>query len=1187
MLNRLVLFELKLYLKQAGFWLGILLFCALASLITAQRGSAFLFANSSYAITQTLLFISPNIIFLVCALATPVLLRDSQYKTESMIFTTPLDKFHYMMSRFLGLFLASLLVMLAMLLAMIVTSFFLDTEQIGIFKLHYYLFSFVIFIMPSVLLCTSIIFATAIFTKNMLAIYVAAIVVYVLYVIASVLGNSPLLANSSPLTSGNYGFSALLEPYGLIAYFEQSAYWVNAQRNLMEPQLSGSLLSNRLLWIAISLSMFAYTYQRFSFKLQEERSKKAEPETTTSELNIHRYQAVVPNHQPNEFHIDIWFSKLKIEYASLARAKVFWVLMMLTVVFTAVHLTVEMLTGPINGAQPYYPSSELILESLLDPFIIFGKLVAVIYAVEVYWNDRAVNVYAIVDATPTNNFTFFLAKIGNILAILFSLITASTVIAIVFQLLRGITEFNLTAYALIYYYAGVPILSVALLSLLLQCLVKHKAVGFLLGIGVFSLDILWKTLSVKHPLVVFAYSPKFYFSEMAKTIYHHEAVHWFNLYWLSLAAIFGLLAVQYWRRGEQLISAAWTRSSKGLLAVFVMIFIGSGSYVFYQTNIFNSYVNTKDKLTWMEQYEKQYSQYKDLPQPTITSVNIHVDIEPEQRSYQAKAQLQISNQSAQPISKILVNVLKQPHIQQSVQIAGAKILSYDPTYQTYWFALERPMQASETRRVDLSLAVTHNAFTKLDGEHWITEGASYIELEDVLPQFGFDTRYVISDEQERKSRGLAASKLAIPSDFDQLTKEDRIHFEATLSTPLASSQTMVTVGQLQRQWQQEGRQYFHYQAPNKVAMQLALISAKFALKESQHHGVNIRLYRSPKHDKDDAFVLDALTQTMDYFATHLQAYPDKQFTVVELPYFAKVQSFGSAQPGMYLGVENRFFNLDNRGAQKNPLLNGVSHEFAHQFWGFAIDPNYIGGYSMLTEVLSKYIELVMMNKRYGETAKVDAIHQAIDRYLRLRPYSQNTERPLFSVGMEPHIYYNKGQHSMHALIGLIGEEKINIALRSLLKDFSYPRKPTSLDLLNLFYQQANAEQKKVIDDLFKRVVFHDFTVHNAKSVQLANGEYETTVDLSALKYVLNQSTNVEEKERIDEAIEVALFTNFPVKKQSDRILLTTHTLTQDRNTIKLRSRELPKFVQIDPRRLRIDRTPGDNLLSVENLTLAH
>jgi hypothetical protein len=138
-----------------------------------------------------------------------------------------------------------------------------------------------------------------------------------------------------------------------------------------------------------------------------------------------------------------------------------------------------------------------------------------------------------------------------------------------------------------------------------------------------------------------------------------------------------------------------------------------------------------------------------------------------------------------------------------------------------------------------------------------------------------------------------------------------------------------------------------------------------------------------------------------------------------------------------------------------------------------------------------------------------------------------------------------------------------------------------LDLLNLFYQQADAAQKTVIDDLFKRVVFHDFTIQNAKSVQLANGEYETTIDLSTFKSVVNQANNLEEKERIDEEIEVALFTKFPAEKPSDRIFLARHQFTQDRSMLKLSSREQPQYVQIDPRRLRIDRTPGDNLFKIE------
>ena len=62
----------------------------------------------------------------------------------------------------------------------------------------------------------------------------------------------------------------------------------------------------------------------------------------------------------------------------------------------------------------------------------------------------------------------------------------------------------------------------------------------------------------------------------------------------------------------------------------------------------------------------------------------------------------------------------------------------------------------------------------------------------------------------------------------------------------------------------------------------------------------------------------------------------------------------------------------------------------------------------------------------------------------------------------------------------------------------------------------------MINDLFKRVVFHEFTIHNAKSVQLANGDFETTLDVSTLKLVLNQQSNKEQQEFRHQSIGVSI-----------------------------------------------------------------
>ena len=96
MIFKLTQFELRAHFKQIGFWIAALLLAWMTFIVTGQRGSNLLFANSAFAITQTTLFIVPNIIFVVCVLASSTLLRDSQYKMEPLIFATPIDKFEYL-----------------------------------------------------------------------------------------------------------------------------------------------------------------------------------------------------------------------------------------------------------------------------------------------------------------------------------------------------------------------------------------------------------------------------------------------------------------------------------------------------------------------------------------------------------------------------------------------------------------------------------------------------------------------------------------------------------------------------------------------------------------------------------------------------------------------------------------------------------------------------------------------------------------------------------------------------------------------------------------------------------------------------------------------------------------------------------------------------------------------------------
>lgn len=1188
MLLKLLPFELKQQIKQGGFWAASFAMVWMAVLITTQRGSALVYANSAHAISQTLLFIAPNIIFVTCVLASATVLRDSQYKMEALIFTTPIDKFKYLASRYFSIAIATCAVLFLALIGMMITPLFLEAELVGPFNLSYYLGNYLLFIVPSVFLCTSFVFAAAMLSKNMIAVFVSGIVLYVVYIIGSILGNSPLMASSSVLSEG-YGFASLLEPYGLIAFAEQSAYWSAEQRNTFMPSLTGSLLFNRILWLAISLSLFVFTYKAFSFRAEHKikvtkPAQKEADESADNNNNVEPYKSIKPLINFNQINWSVAWSKFNIEYVTATRGKIFLVLLFTTVVFTLGNLISSVLEGPIAGGQSFLPQTALILGWLQEPLAKIGMLVVIFFTVELYWNERLVKIAPLVDCTPTHNFTFYLAKLAAVLAIGFTLILVSIISAIVFQLSQGYFNIQPQQYLLLFYYSGVPMLLAALLTLFLQRFAKVKAIGLLLGVGVFVLNGIAKGLLLDHPLTVFAYQPYFMFSDMADTIYHAQAAHWYNIYWLSLTGILGVVTVKYWQRGNTVTAEGLTQKARVLLASLAVVCITSASYIFYQTNVFNTFMTEEQQIALMADYEKQYQSFEGKAIPTIVDVKLAMDIFPEQRSYQLSGSYIIENQTKEPINEVLVSVLRQSHVNYQVALTDAVLTTHDQAHQTMLFTLASPLAPNAKTSLEFTINATHNAFAELDGEHYVTAGGSYIEVEDVIPQFGFNQRYVLTDAEHRKEHNLPEITRTIPEQGMHVVANDKLMFDAIIST--TTPQSVVTVGTLNKQWIEAQRHFFHYQSAAPIQAQLAVVSAEFDTETTTHNGVELTVYHAPEHNQDNQMILTALTQSMDYFAKHYIPYKGEHYAVVEIPYFSAAQSFGSSQPGMYVGVENRMFNLDSRQVdlnEFNPQLRGISHEFAHQYWGDYLEPNYIAGAAMLTETLAKYTELVILKHVYGKATAFDLVNQSLDFYLKVRPYMNDVEQPLFSMGHDSHLFYGKGQHSMYTLLDILGEEKINAALKQLLTEKGYPYKATTLDVLDAFYQQASQQQIEKIDDLFKRVVFHSLELKQAKTKLVTidgQNKYQTTVDISVLKLALDLQSGEERAVKINEDIDVALYDGYPAYDDSNAMLIERVKFNKEHTEVTLFTNNKPTHVQVDPKLHTIDRNLSDNVIAI-------
>lgn len=1178
MIASLLRFELNYHRKQVVFWLSAFILAWMASLLTSQAGSPVDFANSAFSINRIIAMLSMQIIFVSAVLTAATALRDSQHAFEPLVFATPIDKFQYLAARFIGIVIATTAVFLISLIAMMLTPLTLESNIVAPFDLSHYLYGLAVFLLPNILLCCSIVFAGAMLSKNLLVVYTSAIVLFVIYGVGAVLGNSPIAANSSALLHEGFGLASLIDPYGGMAFFEQTTSWTSAERNTRLPTLSGNLLFNRLIWITVALSLFAMTYRLFSFRSASQKVTKkleVEPAMTT----ISKYQAVKQQLDFSRLNLQVFWSKLSIEYRCVVKGKPFIVLMLATATLIAVEVMGSILNGPISGAPAFYPLTELILELIQDPLDKLGKLIAIYYAVELYWNERTANIHHLTDATPTQNLTFYLAKLATVVAICFTIITVSIITAIIFQFSQGHFDIKPSLYLILYLYAGFPLMLTAIITLFLQRFAKNRATGLIAGVVVFAVPMLVRVAGLGHPLTLFAFNPDFVFSDMTNSLYHAHAFNWFSLYWAGFCGILAVLTIKSLRRGYANTKTALSSGNRNALVAFTLVFVGSGAYNFYQVNVFNQFSSRDSRLDTFAAYEKSYTQYQDVAYPTVTDVNVAVDIFPEKNQYVAKGQYIIENQSASPMSEMLVGVLKKPRIEHKITIEGAKLTRYDEVHQKYFFELEQPLKPGQTTVLNFELDAIHNAFTRLDPEHYVTAQGSYFELEDVLPQFGFNYRYVITDEQEREKRNLSGMGIDLPESDMQHQSDDWVQFETTVSTTLA--QTAVTPGDLQKSWVENDRRYFHYKTDQKIARNFAYTSAEFDIAKYHHNGVDIEIFHSPQHNNDNEHIADALRKSMDFFDQNFTPYSFKTYKVVEIPYFSSRQSFGTAIPGMYLGVENRFFNLDIRGIEHNPQLRGVTHEYSHQYWGGYLQPQGIAGARMISETLAKYSELLLAMHTEGVAHGIDEVFDAVNSYLRLRSINNEIEPPLYQVTMQPHVFYFKGKQAMHALRDILGEEKLNQALRTMLSEFAYPKRPTSLDLLNAYYDVARPQDIPLIDDMFKRVVFHDLKLNSATSKALNEGGFEITVDVTTLKSVVNPDTGKEAYETINDNLEIAFYAKD--KQTGEKHLLQTQRVkfSQDNSTITIKTKTKPDTIVIDPNYYRIDRNVENNRIELE------
>jgi ABC-2 type transport system permease protein len=1196
MFGKVASFEFGYQLKNPVLWVTFIAFFLLTFLSVTndyvQIGSiGNVNINSPFAIINTMAVMAIFGQFAVVAFVANIVIRDDETGFAPMIRATQIKKFDYLFGRFVGAFLASIIIMLAVPLAMIIGSFmpWLDPERLGPLVLWHYGYAFLVAALPTLFLCACMFFALATVTRSMMATYLGVIAFFILYLVLSSLFARPEFEKTV----------ALFEPYGLGALFDATRYWTASDRNAMVPPLGGLYFGNRAIWGGVAIASLVAAYLLFSFssrgskkKLKEEKHSEPPARALSAAPATQHFGGAASRTQ--------LLARAGFEFSYLLRSPAFIVLMALGLLNAggALWFSTEQ-DGVVT-----YPLTRLFAQLLSGTFTIGPILIAVYYGGELVWRDRERRIHEIVDSTPAPDWTFVAPKVLALTTALAAVLAVGMGAGILIQALKGYFSFELDKYLLWYLLPNLfGCFTLAALSVFVQAISPHKFVGWGLMLLYLIATISLAQMGFDHNLYLYGGTPPAPVSDVNPNGHYWIGAAWFQAYWTVGALILVVFAYLLWRRGADTrllprLRAMPRRLAQGggvLMGLLVVAFAGLGGWIYYNTNVLNTYQSGPSVERWTAGMERALLQYQDTPQPTITDVTLNVDLRPRQHTFSATGAYQIENRTGAPLTHVHLNWPQFIDIDR-IEIDGATLerdyLTEAEGYPYQIWRFTTPMQPGERRELRFATADRRQGFRNSNVLANVQNNGTFLNNYVFTPVFGFNRASTLQDRNARRRQGLP-TELRMPRLEDdaarqfQYLRHDSDWVNADITVTTDEGQTPIAPGYLVSDETRDGRRTARFRTDAPIMHFFSIQSADYEVATGRWNDVDLSIYYHRDHAYNVDRMMRAMELSLEMFSREFSPFQFRQMRILEFPGYASfAQAFANTVPySEDIGFINRFEESDAAVSDRIDLVTYVTaHEVAHQWWAHQLIGADMQGGTMLSETFAQYSALLVMEEMYGPDQVRRFLRYELDRYLRSRGGEVIEELPLMRVENQPYIHYRKGALVMYFLRNEVGEEVVNRSLRRLLEQFAFRGAPypRSLDFVSILREEAGPEHAQLIEDLFERITLYDARVAEATATQNAQGQWDVVMQIEARKFYAD-GEGEETEAPLNEQFEFGVFSAEPGRgafSAEDVIAFERRPLASGRQEIRFTVAREPRYVGVDPYNKRIDRNAADNVMAV-------
>lgn len=1186
MFSAIARFEAKYHLKGFLFYVLLLIYFFLSfgavtsDQITIGGAVGHVNRNAPFVIMQFMLVMSIFGILTTTAFVANSIHRDFDLGTDALFFSSPIRKVPFLAGRFAGSFSVAVLVYLGVAGAVVIGSFmpWIEKERLGPFVPWHYIYSLFVMVAPNLLLAGAIFFAVAALTRSIMATYASVVAFFVAYAVAGTM----LEDVENEVVAG------LLDPFGFGAFGLATRYWTVFQKNTQVLPLEGIYLWNRLLWVGVALLILAFAFWRFRFTTGTRKARrKAFRGEAEPALPLDRTPLALPKVSQTFGSASAW--KQYLATVGLESKQI----------FKGIPFIIMLVLGMLNvwGAStglgdrfgtPVYPTAGQMVDVINGAFALFAVLITAFYAGDIVWRERNLRMNEVTDAMPLPTWGQWAAKFTAVAFVALATLVAAIATAMVIQTAKGYTNYELSVYAKgVLLETGALLLLLTALSFILQVLLNQKYVAFMGVILWFISNPALRAMDFEHHLYRYASTPPATWSDMNGYGHFRWPLIVFNTYWMFFVAVFLVFCHLMWVRGtegglRQRLSIARQRFSKPVTLALVASlagFIGTGCYIYYNTNVLNEYSTTKDGEKLQAEAEKKYRKFEHLPKPRITAVKADVQIFPERRAIDIRGEYTLVNKTGQPLTELHVAVNPRALTKWKIELPGARVKSDDRELGYTIYTFDPPMAPGATLPMKFETGYAARGFVNGAANNNIVANGTFFNSVSYFPHLGYESGIELLDRNKRRKYGLGEPRRQAPPTDQRALQDNGLNNESdwiSLDTTVSTSPDQIALapGYLQREWIQDGRRYFHYKTTSPILGFWSYLSARYAVKKDRWRDVPIEIYYDPKHAYNVDRMIDATRKSLDYFTRNFSPYQHKQVRILEFPGYA---SFAQSFPNTIPFSESIGFIADLRDKEHIDYVFYVTaHEVAHQWWAHQVIGGNVQGSTMIVESMAQYSALMVMEKEYGRAKMQKFLRYELDRYLRGRGSELIAEKPISLVENQQYIHYGKGSLVMYALRDAIGEEAMNRALRKFIARYAFSGPPytTAQELVRHFRAEAPPEQQKVITDLFERIVLFDNQAREVSSTKRADGKYVVKMTVTSTK--LQSDAKGEEKTvPLDDWIDIG------VLGEKDTVLFVEKRhITRPQQTFEVVVTGKPVKAGIDPMNKLIDRNPKDNVKSL-------